>query len=110
MVWVPTERLEVENEAPEPMEPSSDDDQVRLAEMVPSSTSVAVPANETELPAVNVAPSEGEVMLTVGSLLVTFSKIRTLRKRLLLPEPASKSLTSTRKNELPVKYWPTGIW
>ena len=50
MVCVPTDSPLVENDAPEPIEPSRSDDQARLALMSPSSPSTAVPAKPTEVP------------------------------------------------------------
>jgi hypothetical protein len=68
MVWVPRLREEVLNEAPLPIEPLIDEVQARLPEIVPSSTSVAVPLNETEVPTSQVEPLAGAVMLTAGGL------------------------------------------
>ena len=50
MVWVPPESDEVLNEAPLPMAPLMLEVQVRLAEMLPSSASVAVPLKLTGVP------------------------------------------------------------
>ena len=52
MVWVPVDRPEVENEPPDPMAPSRDELQERLAVRFPSSASLAEPVKLTLSPAV----------------------------------------------------------
>jgi hypothetical protein len=47
------------------------DDQAMFAEMSPSSVSVAVPVNVTELPSVSLELSAGAVMVTTGESLET---------------------------------------
>jgi len=51
MVWVPTERVEIDTDVSVPILPSISDVQTRLAPVnVPSSASVPVPVNVTESP------------------------------------------------------------
>src|SRR6185436_4838837 len=69
MVCVPTESDEVLKPAPLPMLPLRLDDQVRLAEMLPSSVSPAVPLKLIAVPWVTEVPLGGAVMETVGAVL-----------------------------------------
>ena len=69
IVWVPAESELVENEPPEPMTPSRLEVHDRLEVREPSSTSVAVPENDTEVPISKELPLAGAVIVTTGGLL-----------------------------------------
>ena len=70
IVCLPTDRLEMEKEPPEPIEPSRSELQVILAARSPSSRSVAVPMKFTEAPIGYELPSGGAVMVVMGAALV----------------------------------------
>ncbi len=65
MVWVPTERILL-NDEPVPMEPSLSE--VHCMELLSelSSLSVALPWNVTDVPSVNEEPEDGDDIETVG--------------------------------------------
>src|SRR5687767_4974537 len=69
MVCVPTPSTDVENDVPEPMKPWMLDAHCSCAPIAPSSASVALPVKDTEVPAVNVAPFDGEVITTTGGVM-----------------------------------------
>ena len=66
---VPTESVDTVTLPPLPRAPSRFDVQVRAAVSVPSCVSLALAANPTALPAVNVALLAGDVIVTVGGVL-----------------------------------------
>ena len=65
----PQDRLEVENEPPDPIAPSRFEVHDRPALRSPSSGSLAVPTKLTLSPALKPAPPSGAVMATVGGAL-----------------------------------------
>ena len=66
MVWVPIERILL-NDEPVPIEPSMLEVHWIKSLSEPSSPSVAVPWNVTEVPAVNSEPDDGDNIDTVGN-------------------------------------------
>lgn len=70
MVCVPATRSVRVNVAPVPIVPCRLDDQVMLALRLPSWVSLAVPVNVISVPTVNEPPLPGELMATVGAVLV----------------------------------------
>ncbi len=65
-VWVPTERLDLVKQEPEPIKPSLLDVHWICELSEPSSASVALAWNVTESPSVNSEPDDGDDMDTVG--------------------------------------------
>ena len=66
---MPTESMVVANPPPLPMVPSRLDVHARLAVMVPSSASVAIPAKLMLVPSTTDVPEGGAVIVTVGAVL-----------------------------------------
>ena len=83
-------RAVVEKLAPVPRTPSRLELQLKEAEIVPSSPSVAVPLKATESPTLKVEPFAGAVIVTVGAVLGTGLTVMEIAA---VPESPPESVT-----------------